>query len=259
MTTPSSDATWADEPTLYPYAAWKALPARHLLVLAPHPDDEVLGCGGSIAASLAEGSHVDVIVASDGGLGGDPGVREAESTDAARVLSSAGEGTLRLFFWRLPDRSLAGHAQLEARVIEALACTQAELLLLPSPFEIHPDHRGLCLAGIEAARTLDWRGELLFYEVGHPLQADRLVDITAWLVLKRRAIDCFASQLAVQAYGEQLLGLNRYRAYTLGPSVSHAEAFQSVARRCWREGLDGIRAELSRRLQARYPASLSRP
>ncbi|HNU12631.1 MAG TPA: PIG-L family deacetylase [Rubrivivax sp.] len=230
-----------------------------MLVLAPHPDDEVLGCGGSIAASLSQGAFVDVIVASDGGLGGDPRTREAESTAAARVLSAAGDGRLQLSFWRLPDRTLAGHPELGSRIADRLANTKAELLLLPSPLEIHPDHRGLCLAGIEAARTLDWEGELLFYEVGHPLLADRLVDITRWIALKRDAIDCFASQLAVQAYGEQLLGLNRYRAYTLGPAVSHAEAFQSVARQSWRDGLEGVWTELAPRLRARYPAPSAGP
>lgn len=46
---------------------------------------------------------------------------------------------------------------------------------------------------------------------------------------KRAAIHCFPSQLAVQDYGEQLLALNRFRSYTLGPGVSHAEAYQVLS------------------------------
>ena len=51
------------------------------------------------------------------------------------------------------------------------------------------------------------------------------MDITSVLALKQAALACFQSQLAWQPYDEQILALNRYRAYTLGPAVTHAEAY----------------------------------
>ena len=248
-------ATWADvaEPDLVPYHAVQALPARRLLVLAPHPDDEILGCGGLMAAMLAQGAEVQVVIASDGGQGGDAAVREQESLAAAQALA---EGALpaQTQFWRLPDRGLAQATELVPRLQHLLATASADHVLLPSPFEIHPDHRALCVAGLHALRQAGTGAEVLFYEVGQPLMPDVMVDITPQLERKRAALRCFPSQMAVQAYDEQLLALNRYRAYTLGPAVSHAEAFQRVTAAELQGGLlavlDGVQARLRRRFGA---------
>lgn len=242
---------WPDEPTLFPYSARHTLDARRLLVLAPHPDDEVLGCGGLIAASLELGAEVQVLVLSDGGQGGDPGVRESESIAAADVLA-AGRGGLEMLFWRLPDRGLARVPGLVARLQHLIVSSGADRVLMPSPFEIHPDHRALCLAGLQALRAAAVDAEGLFYEVGQPLMPDLLVDISAQVDRKRAALRCFGSQLTQQAYDDQLLGLNRYRAYTLGPGVSHAEAYQRVTPSALQRGLVGVLDEVSQRLHQRF-------
>lgn len=248
-------ATWADvaEPDLVPYHAVQALPARRLLVLAPHPDDEILGCGGLMAAMLAQGAQVQVVIASDGGQGGDAAVRERESTAAAQALGS-GPAAIELQFWRLPDRGLAGDATLVSRLQHRVATAAADVVLLPSPFEIHPDHRALCVAGLHALRQAGTPAEVLFYEVGQPLMPDLMVDITPQLERKRAALRCFPSQMAVQAYDEQLLALNRYRAYTLGPDVSHAEAFQRVTVAELQGGLSAVLDGVQRRLRRRFGA-----
>lgn len=246
---------WPDEPSLYPYSAVQTLGARRLLVLAPHPDDEVLGCGGLIAATLASGGTVQVLVVSDGGQGGDASLRERESIAAAEVLS-AGFAPLQPLFWRLPDRGLADACGLVPRLQHLITASLADFVLLPSPFEIHPDHRALCAAGLHALRGEGLAVDLLFYEVGQPLMPNLLVDITAQLDRKRAALQCFASQLAVQAYDEQLLGLNRFRAYTLGPAVTHAEAYWRVAADAWAGGLDALLQDLDGRMRSRFGGRL---
>lgn len=240
---------WADEALLYPYQASPWIPARRLLVLAPHPDDEVLGCGGLIASSLQHQAEVHVVIASDGALGGDAPQRAAESRAAALVLAGGGAAPV-LSFWGLADRGLAGDGSLTQRVGEVLAADGPDLVLLPSPFEIHPDHRALCLAGMRALRLAPAGTSALFYEIGQPLLADVLVDITPQLALKRAALRCFASQLAQQAYDDQLLGLNRFRAYTLGSEVSHAEAFQRVDPACC--SVSGVAGAVAQALFKRF-------
>lgn len=248
---PTSTANWLDEPALYPYAAVQTLPAQRLLVLAPHPDDEVLGCGGLIAAMLARGAAVKVLIASDGSLGGDASLRERESVAAAQVL--AGDSALlELIFWRLPDRGLASTEDLASRLEHFIVSAASDCVLLPSPFEIHPDHRALCLAGLRAMQVAGGGRELLCYEIGQPLMADVLVDITAQIERKRAALQCFGSQLAVQAYDEQVLGLNRYRAYTLGPRVSHAEAFMRIPRQDLQGGVWSVLDAVDRRMRVRF-------
>lgn len=242
---------WPAEPALCPYAAQPTLDARRLLVLAPHPDDEVLGCGGLVAAMLSVGAQVHVVIASDGGLGGDAAVRERESNEAARVLAGSGSAP-ELQFWRLPDRQLAAVPDLAARLQSLIRHVDPDCVLMPSMFEVHPDHRALFQAGIQAIPAAGDQTQLLLYEVGQPLMPDVLVDITPQLERKRRALLCFGSQLRQQAYDDQLLGLNRYRAYTLGPRVTHAEAYMQVPRADWPGGLPAVLRTVEKRLRHRF-------
>jgi O-antigen biosynthesis protein len=221
-----------DEPSIYPYSAQRTVPARGLIVFAPHPDDEILGCGGLLVQCLQVTVPVHVVVLTSGDQGGEAAVREAESVAAARTLvAGTGQAPALPEFWRLPDRGVRADEALVARMAAAVAASGADWVLAPSPYEVHPDHRSTSLAASQAfvrALGAEAAARLAYFEVGHPLFANLLVDITASLERKRAAIDCFTSQLAQQAYGEQLLALNRFRSYTLGPSVSHAEAYQVV-------------------------------
>lgn len=216
--------TWQfiPEHELVPYAPTSVMPQAGLTVLAPHPDDEVFGCGGTLALASEANLPVSVIVATAGDKGGDAAVRERESRRAADAIA-AGAQPLKLAFWGLGDRELVPDDQLVARIRDALRQQPSGWLLAPSPFEVHPDHRALCLAAIEAAAGLPV--ELGFYEIGQALMPNRLVDITRVMPRKRAAMACFESQLSAQRYDAQVEAMNRVRSYTLGPDVSFAEAF----------------------------------
>ncbi len=259
---PTSPAPLPDEPSIYPYTALPHLPARSALVFAPHPDDEVFGCGGLIAAWLASGTAVKVVIVSDGAAGGDMATRERESRAAALALAGPGGLPPALEFWRLPDRGVRANAALVQRMAAAMAGSCADCVLAPSAYEIHPDHRGVSCAATAAFAQAFGEGsatQLVYFEIGHPLFANRLVDITPVLARKRAAIDCFPSQLQVQDYGEQVLALNRFRSYTLGPKVSHAEAYQVADMAALRAGPAGVvahdAAQVSWRLGLTEPVS----
>jgi LmbE family N-acetylglucosaminyl deacetylase len=241
------------EPELVPYRPIEPASLRSLLVLAPHPDDEVFACGGLLAIAAAQGLRTDVAIVSDGAAGGDAAVRAQESRRAAAELGYAA-GAGRLALWGRPDRGVVPDAALVQRIVAALDAGANEWLLAPSPFEVHPDHRAVCLAAVEA-----WRQRpacrLGFFEIGQPLLPNGLLDITEVLALKQRAMRCFASQLAVQAYDEQVTALNRYRAYTLGPAVSHAEAYWFPDRGCLEGGVEGLLTEVGRLLRQRLRGS----
>lgn len=206
------------ETDLVPYQALAQLPARHALVLAPHADDEIFGCGGAIASHLAGGIPVSVVVLTDGSLYGDASVRMAESRAAAAVL---GYGEPE--FWGLPDRALFRDKGLVQRLVEKIVATGADLVYAPSPWEIHPDHRHTASAAAEAVRQTGVR--IAFYEVGSPLRPNLLLDITAHAAAKKKAMLCFASQLQQQDYERQISALNQYRCYTLPREVTAAEAY----------------------------------
>ena len=206
------------EQQMIPFAAVAVLPATRVLVLAPHPDDEVFGCGGAIAASLAAGVPVHVVVLTDGAGQGQAEVRQAESRAAADQL---GYGEPQ--FWGLPDRGQWQDQVLAAKLVAHIRETGADLLCAPSPWEVHPDHRQAARLAIQAALGTGVR--VAFYEVGSPLHPNVLLDITPHIALKHRAMQCFGSQLTFQAYDRHIAALNQYRSYTLAPAVIAAEAY----------------------------------
>jgi LmbE family N-acetylglucosaminyl deacetylase/glycosyltransferase involved in cell wall biosynthesis len=237
--------------------------AASALVLAPHFDDEVLGCGGLLAQLAAAGATVCVLFLTDGG-GGREAVadrdsyrlrRRQEALAAAAVLGIAG-----CDFLDLPDGGLAQHlAQAADGVRQALLGQRPELLLCPSPLEVTADHRAAFaaahvvlgswrlgfgaaaaaggaaggaggeveMAGGEATALAGLR--ILLYEVNQPAYPDLLVDVSAAEELLRRAMACYASQQERHPYLDAALGLRRFRTLSLGPGAGLAEGYRQLA------------------------------
>lgn len=212
------------ESDLIPYTASNGLPAQAVLVLAPHPDDEVFGCGGAIASHVGNGVPVHVVILTDGARFGEASVRANESHAAGKVL---GYGEPE--FWSLADRGLVYSEALVQRILDCIAAGNADLVYAPSPWEIHPDHRQTAGLAIEAVRRAGNAARIAFYEVGAPLRPNVLLDITPFLGTKEAAMRCFESQLVQQDYVKHIQALNQYRTYTLPRGVLAAEAYWVVA------------------------------
>jgi LmbE family N-acetylglucosaminyl deacetylase/glycosyltransferase involved in cell wall biosynthesis len=199
------------------------LRGERLLVLAPHPDDEVIGCGGVVAQHLREHRAVRIVIATDGAEGGSPVAREDESRRGIALL-----GTAAVVFLGFSDRTLGEDA---AELIRAqLLDFRPDLVLVPSPVEIHPDHVALARAFCGAVQ----RDETLFadlavtrvafYEVSAPLpRPNALVDISDVAEAKYAAVAEHASQLALHDYVGYARGLNTYRAMTLPDSEAQPD------------------------------------
>lgn len=214
--------------------------AQSILVVAPHYDDEVLGCGGLIARRIAAGAAVRILFLSDGG-------REREANEdreayAERRRAEAGR-VAELFGWagsehlNLPDGELAERiVEIESALERALLAQRPELLLLPSPLEISSDHRAAFLAALRLLSPLR-TGELLaaiegmeilLYEVNHPLDPDVLVDVSSQGEQIREAMAIYGSQEEKHPYASAGLGLRRYRTLSLGPEVALAEGYRRL-------------------------------
>lgn len=200
------------------------LPGRIIAVLAPHPDDEVFGCGGSLAALADSGADVHLAILTDGqkwapDVDG-PAIRREESECAARIL-----GYPLPEFWGLEDGALLDKADLAARIGAWIEDIQADTVLAPSIWEMHRDHRACAQAACEAVLNINRCVSLVMYEIGYPLAPNLLVDISARFELKIQAVSCFPSQLSQQNFGSHVTALNRYRTYSLPSHVQAAEAF----------------------------------
>jgi len=220
--------------------------AASALVLAPHFDDEVLGCGGLLAQLAASGAAVRVLFLTDGGGGVEAvaqhGInrdayrtrRREEAVRAVAALGAAGLDVLNVL--AIPDGALDRHLDAAVEGIRRAILTQRpELLLVPSPLEITTDHRAAfaavhrllaplrdpARAADEPLRVL----RVLLYEVNHPGHPDLLVDVTAERERIEAAMSCYASQEERHPYLSAGLGLRRWRTLSLGPGVELAEAY----------------------------------
>jgi LmbE family N-acetylglucosaminyl deacetylase len=213
------------EAELVPYETTR-LTGSPLLAIAPHPDDEIFGCGAITHAAARAGREVHIVVVTDGAAQGDAEVRRAESREAARRL-----GTPDPDFWGLSDRGLESDLpELRDRIKHTLQKTRPELVLVPSPAELHPDHRAVGLATYDILRnepriTVNPEFRLAAYEVSAFLRPNTLVDLSACWAHISHAAQAFASQNVMRPYLEVLEAMAVARRLTLPEGVSHAAGF----------------------------------
>ena len=220
------------EATLIPYHAAPLPDVRKVLVLAPHPDDEVFGCGGAIALHVQAGHQVRVILLTAGDYGDAQGPQGNYSQTRLQE-SAAAAGMLGLpapQCWYLPDRGVVYGEPLIAQIIGAIQTWQADVVYAPSPWELHPDHVATAMAALESVRRLpDQTCILHLYEVSAPLRPNTLLDISTVWQTKQQAMAVFASQEAQLPYASIIGALNRFRALTLQPDTQVAEAFEAYS------------------------------
>ncbi len=207
-----------------------APPRGTVLVLAPHPDDEALSCGGTIVLHCRQGDQVKIVFATDGGAGDSLGyyacndyraLRKAEARLAREVLGASG-----LEFWDYDDGRLAEADGLADRLARLLAAERPDIIYRPSTLEIHPDHWALG-AGIETAlREYTPAIGDFCYEIWATVQPTHVIDITPVWDVKRKAVEQYESQLRYCDYLHMVAGLNAYRTIHL-PSARYVEAFEA--------------------------------
>ena len=208
---------------------------KNVLVISPHPDDEAIGCGGTICKHIAEGDSVDVIFLTSGEKGGHGKteeetiiVREQEIKGAAAILKLN-----HIECWREPDGNFEATPTNVSRLIEKIIATNVQIIYVTHEQEEHPDHIAAALLVKQAIDQLP--DNLLpptvwMYEVWTPLQRmDHIVDISAYIDTKRKAILAYKSQCDVLAFDEAILGLNRYRGEMHSwPGGDYAEVFKKL-------------------------------
>ena len=240
-----------------PPSAPESVVARRVLVLAPHYDDEVLGCGGLILQLAAGGAKVACAFMSDGsgGVEGPPEGftedeyserRKAEADAAAKVLGIGSVEHLGSLHG-LRDGSLASSLDRLTGSVEALLEQhKPDLLLAPSPLEATRDHQATFRALHEAlinrrqGRTEEGEelasqdddsspGDLTLrvfcYEVNHPFYPDLLVDVTTEMEEVAEAMSRYSSQLERHDYMASCQGLRRFRSLSLPDSCRYAEGY----------------------------------
>lgn len=191
---------------------------RSALVVAPHPDDESLGCGGLIAGLAEAGADLAVLFVTDGGAShlssrAWPRRRLAaqRESEAAAALAALGAASARRVHLSLPDAGMcrgdARWVDAEERTAVVIKLIEPQVVLAPWRRDPHRDHRDSYALVEEAIAKTGMQPRLLEYaiwldELGgaddrpYPGEVDLVtLDIGRWREQKRAAVAAHRSQL----------------------------------------------------------------
>lgn len=219
-----------------------------VLVIAPHPDDEVLGLGGTMHRLAAERHDVVVAIATKGWAPLFPDEQVAQVRAEAEA-ANAGLGVRRVRFMDLPVTRLEAlpRHELNAAFDELIRTERPDMVFLPFPGDRHEDHRQTFGAALVALRPTAGRptvGRVLCYEtvsethwaaaqVEPGFEPQLYVDIGAHLDAKLAAMSVYRSQLRTAPDArslEAVRALAQWRGSVM--NLRAAEAFV-VVRECW--------------------------
>ena len=178
-----------------------------ILVLAAHPDDAELGCGGTIIKHIGDGLKVGVVDLTRGELGtrGTAQTRDKEASDSAKILGLTVRENLNL-----PDGFFQNSKEHQLEVVKVIRKYQPAVVLANATYDRHPDHgRGADLAfhacflsGLSKIETESngvkqnpWGPKALYHFVQSQfIEPDFIIDISGSWEKKLEAIRTFKTQ-----------------------------------------------------------------
>lgn len=193
-----------------------------ILIIAPHPDDESIGCGGLL---LKYASQCDVWILSKGEKGhviGDKrDIASIRSAELNQNMRNVNPNDYKLF--NLKDTRLCDSKNFLND--KDLSCY--DKIFITQKDDRHPDHAAAYIMlknAINFQKIKDL--EVYQYEVGTPILCPNIyLDITDVIEKKREIINAYKSQVAIYDYQEQILSLNKFRGIEYSWHASYYEAY----------------------------------
>ncbi len=195
--------------------------SNRILIVAPHMDDEVLGCGG-VMHLHTDKSKIHCIYATNGARSPapllpwtgsiDPGITERRRHEALEVMGDVGIPRENAIFLDFPDGKLMQNAVLfKARIAEELSRIEPAIILVPFRYDLHPDHvavhRGVRDAVLEATYSSIMLEYFIYFrwrliesrDIRKMIPAARLlnIDISAVADKKSATIYLYTSQTGI--------------------------------------------------------------
>ncbi len=211
-----------------------------ILVIAPHPDDEVLGCGGTLAKHCKQGDEIYLIIATKGYT---PDwtkeyleIRKKEIENVKKIL-----GIKKIFFLNYPTVKLDTIPQKEINdaLYKIVNQVKPDIVYIPFKGDLNKDHRILFEASLVALRPINHKcKKILAYEVlsetewGQEIEIFKpnvYVDITDTIDIKLEAMKAYKSELKSFPHPRSLEAIKALaikRGSEIG--VKYAESFYLV-------------------------------
>ncbi len=219
--------------------------SRRVLVIAAHPDDELLGCGGTVALHVKQDDRVRSIIVCEGeSLRGVSQTSEGmhHADNAAKVL-----GVESVEILGFPDQGLdtLTLTELITPIEKVINEYQPHIIYCQYGGDINKDHEILFDAVLVATRPTEACIEAVYAfdtasstEWAYPRSfiPDTWIDISTTIDLKLKAMECYESELRPYPHPRSLRGLEyKARAWGNQSCMDAAEVFMTV-RRCYRSG-----------------------
>src|SRR5258706_8693154 len=178
-----------------------------ILVLAAHPDDAEISCGGTIAKHIAFGKKVGVVDLTPGELGtrGTPDIRRQEAAESSKILGLSIRGTLGL-----RDGFFKNSEEEQKKLLTSIRKYQPEIVLTNAIHDRHPDHgrasdlvyESCFLSGLAKVETSDdgkpqlpWRPKAVYHFVqSQYIKPDFIVDVSGFWEKKLESLRAYKSQ-----------------------------------------------------------------
>ncbi|WP_341501712.1 PIG-L deacetylase family protein [Gallaecimonas sp. GXIMD4217] len=211
-----------------------------VLVVAAHPDDEVLGCGGTLAKHVAAGDSVEVLFMADGVGARSPDQQDQALASRNRAAEDAAArlGISRLHCLGLADNRLDGYPLLDlVQALEAkLAGIRPDIIYSHHHGDLNIDHRLTHQAVMTACRPLPGSSvkRLYAFEVqsstewalqGQGFVPNVFVDISDHLDVKLQALGCYQEEMRPSPHArsvEAVEALARWRGASVGQGPTEA-------------------------------------
>lgn len=218
-----------------------------ILIVAAHPDDEVLGCGGTIARHADAGDQVQVLIVSEGATSRQQHRDRSQAKQELSTLAQAAQqssailGAQGVELLDLPDNRLDSLDLLDLikQIEERIARHQPQVVYSHHVGDVNVDHRRLHQAVVTACRPMPGQPvrQLLSFEVASStewqppnsapaFQPNLFVDITDQWERKRQALEAYVAEMRPWPHARSIKALEhlaRWRGAQVG--VEAAEAF----------------------------------
>lgn len=205
-----------------------------VLVLAPHPDDEIIGCGGTLLQYREAQAAVSVVYLTEGS--GAAALADVPLDDRAAVRQREAEkvaeqmGFEEVFFWGRPDGRLACTDDVVERMGALLDHLRPTVIFVPFCTDPHPDHVGANRILVEALKR--WGDparprplNVLGYEVWGMVPPHVYCPIDTEIERKLRLLMLYRTGMKAEDYVRYTRDLGAYQAYTLTGRTGFVEVF----------------------------------
>jgi LmbE family N-acetylglucosaminyl deacetylase len=185
------------------------------LVIAPHPDDEALGCSGTLNLLSRAGTDLTLTFLTNGEkLYGEASAEVADVRKKEAISSAQLLGCSETIFLDFPDGEIGKYSQeIFLKLSGIIGERKPEVIFAPSPIDYHADHIATSHIGLRLLEASRSSFNLAFYEVYSTVRFNCLVDITDAVELKKQTILNYRASLygKPEVYVDAALGLNAHR------------------------------------------------